>query len=102
MTNDPEKPVAEIDVHHGKPVEDEMGIADWLKEGPDYRTGTHCKCGAHVSLAKNQGGAEWLAGHVAEHHAAAIDWPALIRKALAMAPDICHEFLSGLVGEGAE
>jgi hypothetical protein len=66
--------------------------------GPEQRTGTHCTCGAHTSVRLDDGGKGWLLAHVAETHAEAVDWPAVIREAIAMEePAQGMAFLDSLV-----
>lgn len=43
-------------------------IGQWEQTGPEVRTGTACKCGAHTSARWEDGGREWFTGHVLENH----------------------------------
>lgn len=75
----------------------------WRHTGPEVMRGTACKCGAHTSAQWDMGGSAWLTAHVAEVHPTAFDWPAAIRKALAM-PDALDAlaFLQTLIPDEEE
>lgn len=72
----------------------EAAVEDWLVRG---MTGTSCKCGAHASIAWSEGGAEWLAGHVATAHAVAFDWVSAVKRALVMGPKDGLAYLATLI-----